>query len=40
MIMLKRAYDPMSQSDSRRFLGERLWRHGVEADRGHRPPDP
>ncbi len=29
MITLKRAYDPPSRSDGRRFLVERLWPRGV-----------
>jgi len=29
MIMLKRAYEPMSRSDGRRVLVERLWPRGV-----------
>jgi uncharacterized protein YeaO (DUF488 family) len=29
MITLKRAYDPVSRTDGRRFLVERLWPRGV-----------
>lgn len=29
MIALKRAYDPVSRTDGRRFLVERLWPRGV-----------
>jgi uncharacterized protein YeaO (DUF488 family) len=29
MILLKRAYDPASRKDGRRFLVERLWPRGV-----------
>lgn len=32
MITLKRAYDPKSRSDGRRFLVERLWPRGVSKD--------
>ena len=33
MIMLKRAYDPMSRSDGRRFLVERLSPRGVAKEK-------
>ena len=29
MITLKRAYDAVSRTDGRRFLGERLWPRGI-----------
>jgi uncharacterized protein YeaO (DUF488 family) len=32
MIQLKRAYDPVSRADGRRFLVERLWPRGVSKD--------
>ena len=33
MITLKRAYEPMSRSDGRRFLVERLWPRGVAKEK-------
>ena len=33
MIRLKRAYDPVSRADGRRFLVERLWPRGVSKEK-------
>jgi len=33
MIKLKRAYDPISRADGRRFLVERLWPRGVTKEK-------
>ncbi len=33
MIRLKRAYDPVSRTDGRRFLVERLWPRGVSKEK-------
>jgi uncharacterized protein YeaO (DUF488 family) len=35
MIMLKRAYDPVSRSDGTRFLVERLWPRGITKAKLH-----
>jgi uncharacterized protein YeaO (DUF488 family) len=35
MIMLKRAYDPVSRSDGTRFLVERLWPRGITKGKLH-----
>jgi uncharacterized protein YeaO (DUF488 family) len=35
MIALKRAYDPISRSDGRRFLVERLWPRGLTKAKLH-----
>lgn len=35
MIMLKRAYEPVSRSDGTRFLVERLWPRGVTKAKLH-----
>jgi uncharacterized protein YeaO (DUF488 family) len=35
MITLKRAYDPVSRTDGRRFLVERLWPRGVTKAKLH-----
>ena len=35
MVSLKRAYEPASISDGRRFLVERLWPRGVKKDSLH-----
>ena len=35
MIKLKRAYDPISRADGRRFLVERLWPRGLTKDKLH-----
>ena len=35
MLKLKRAYDPVSKSDGRRFLVERLWPRGLSKARLH-----
>ena len=35
MIMLKRAYDPVSRADGTRFLVERLWPRGITKAKLH-----
>jgi uncharacterized protein YeaO (DUF488 family) len=35
MIKLKRAYDPVSRTDGRRFLVERLWPRGLTKAKLH-----
>ena len=35
MIKLKRAYDPVSKADGRRFLVERLWPRGLTKAKLH-----
>ena len=35
MIKLKRVYDPVSRTDGRRFLVERLWPRGLSKERLH-----
>ena len=35
MVKLKRAYDPMSKNDGRRFLVERLWPRGLSKAKLH-----
>ena len=38
MIKLKRAYDPISRTDGRRFLVERLWPRGLTKEKLHITP--
>ena len=33
MILLKRVYDPVSQSDGKRILVDRLWPRGLEKEK-------
>ena len=35
MVQLKRVYDPVSRTDGRRFLVERLWPRGLSKERLH-----
>ena len=35
MVKLKRVYDPVSRTDGRRFLVERLWPRGLSKERLH-----
>ena len=35
MVKLKRVYDPVSRTDGRRFLVERLWPRGISKERLH-----
>ena len=35
MVTLKRVYDPVSRTDGRRFLVERLWPRGLSKERLH-----
>ena len=35
MIKLKRAYDPVSRTDGKRFLVERLWPRGLSKEKLH-----
>ncbi len=37
MLKLKRAYDPVSMVDGRRFLVERLWPRGLSKPKAWRP---